>query len=154
MKKSSSTIHVRWVRSGIGFTRRQREMIRGLGLRHLGQVRELEDTPCVRGLLSAVRHLVEVVKPPARSAWKSIPEYRIVSIPPVASPASVAATESAARPVAHTAQEEVPVSLSPGVPERTEAAGQASPSLEEETKPANLDSAEQEAPVDSPESKE
>ena len=33
-----------------------------LGLKKLGQVREYNDSPQVRGMVNAVRHLVEVIK--------------------------------------------------------------------------------------------
>ena len=55
-------VKVRWVRSGIGFDRKQRATLRGLGLRRLNQIVELEDTPPVRGMINAVNHLVVVVE--------------------------------------------------------------------------------------------
>jgi large subunit ribosomal protein L30 len=53
-------IAIRWVRSQIGFDRRQRATLRGLGLKRLNQRVELEDTPSVRGMIDKVRHLVVV----------------------------------------------------------------------------------------------
>jgi large subunit ribosomal protein L30 len=53
---------VKQVRSAIGFNRRQRATLRGLGLRRLHQVVELEDTPAVRGMIGKVHHLVVVVE--------------------------------------------------------------------------------------------
>lgn len=53
-------IRVRWVRSAIGCDRRQRAVLRGLGLRRLNQSVELEDTPSIRGMIAAVTHLVRV----------------------------------------------------------------------------------------------
>ena len=73
-----SKIHIEWKRSGIGFTRRQRASIRGLGLRRLHHVVEREDTPQVRGLVAAVPHLVAVVEgPPKPAPWAALPEYTI-----------------------------------------------------------------------------
>ncbi len=57
---SQSRIRVKWVRSAITFDRRQRATLRGLGLRRLRHVVELEDTPAVRGMVEKVKHLVEV----------------------------------------------------------------------------------------------
>ncbi len=57
---AENRIRVRWVRSAIGFDRRQRATLRGLGLRRLRHVVELEDTPAVRGMVEKVKHLVEV----------------------------------------------------------------------------------------------
>ena len=51
---------VRWVKSQIGYDRRQRATLRGLGFKRLNQTVELEDTPAVRGMIRAVRHLVVV----------------------------------------------------------------------------------------------
>ena len=48
------------VKSPIGYDRRQRTYLRGLGLRKLNQVVELVDVPGVRGLVDKVRHLVRV----------------------------------------------------------------------------------------------
>jgi len=53
-------IRVRWVRSAIGYDRRQRATLRGLGLKRLQQVVELKDTPAIRGMIDKVQHLVVV----------------------------------------------------------------------------------------------
>jgi large subunit ribosomal protein L30 len=57
---AESRVKIRWVRSAIGFDRRQRATIRGLGLRRLQHSVELEDTPAVRGMIKKVAHLVVV----------------------------------------------------------------------------------------------
>ena len=53
-------LHVRQVRSGVGFTEDQRQTLRGLRLGKPGSKAELEDTPAVRGMIYKVRHLVAV----------------------------------------------------------------------------------------------
>ena len=53
-------IRITWVKSDIGYTQRQKDTIRGLGLRRLGQAVEKPATPAVLGMVSAVRHLVRV----------------------------------------------------------------------------------------------
>jgi large subunit ribosomal protein L30 len=53
-------IALRWKKSQIGYDRRQRATLRGLGLKRVGQRVELEDTPSVRGMIRKVRHLVIV----------------------------------------------------------------------------------------------
>ena len=53
-------IAVRWMKSQIGYDRRQRATLRGLGLKRMGQRVEVEDTPAVRGMIRKVRHLVVV----------------------------------------------------------------------------------------------
>jgi len=47
-------------KSGIGFDRKQKLVIKGLGLRRLHHTVELPDTPATRGMILKVRHLVEV----------------------------------------------------------------------------------------------
>ena len=47
-------------RSAVTRTERQQETIKGLGLRHIGGSRILENTPAVRGMVKKVLHLVEV----------------------------------------------------------------------------------------------
>jgi large subunit ribosomal protein L30 len=51
---------VRQARSGIGREKNQRDTLRTLGLKRIGDVAVLEDRPEVRGMLHAVRHLVAV----------------------------------------------------------------------------------------------
>lgn len=53
-------IKVTQIRSGIGFAKKQRETLKGLGLRKMHQTRELEDTPAVRGMVKKISHLVKV----------------------------------------------------------------------------------------------
>ena len=47
-------------RSRNGANSKQLDTLRSLGLRRIGHTVELRDTPQVRGMLHAVRHLVEV----------------------------------------------------------------------------------------------
>ena len=48
------------VKSAIGFDRKQKQVVEGLGLRRLNHTVELPDTPATRGMILKVRHLVEV----------------------------------------------------------------------------------------------
>jgi len=54
----SGQIKVKQIKSGIGFPLKQRETLKGLGLKKMHQERILEDTPAVRGMVSKIRHLV------------------------------------------------------------------------------------------------
>jgi large subunit ribosomal protein L30 len=47
-------------RSRNGSDKRQLDTLRSLGLRRIGHTVELEDCPQARGMVHAVRHLVEV----------------------------------------------------------------------------------------------
>ena len=58
---AKSTIKVVQIRSAIGREGSQRKTLIGLGLNKIGRVRELEDTPAVRGMINKVDHLVEVI---------------------------------------------------------------------------------------------
>ena len=57
---SEAKIRVTQVKSAIGYDRRQRATLRGLGLRRLHHTVTLEDTPAVRGMIRKVLHLVRV----------------------------------------------------------------------------------------------
>ena len=55
------TVKVKLVRSVIGTKQSHRDTVRGLGLRRLNSVAELEDTPAVRGMINKVSYLVQVL---------------------------------------------------------------------------------------------
>ncbi len=57
IKKS---IKVKLIRSTIGSPPKVRATVKGLGLTKLNKVVSLEDTPCVRGMINKVIHMVEV----------------------------------------------------------------------------------------------
>ena len=52
------TVKVKLVRSVAGTHVSHRATVRGLGLRKLNSVSELEDTPAVRGMITKVAYLV------------------------------------------------------------------------------------------------
>jgi len=96
MVESSNVIRIKWVRSGIGFPRRQKGWVRSLGLKELNQVVERPDTPQIRGLVARAGHLVEVVEGPLARASRATPEY------------SVQPPEVAATPPTHRAEQAGP----------------------------------------------
>ncbi len=57
---SDTTLKVKQSKSKNGSDQRQRDTLRSIGLRHIGQTVEVKDTPQMRGMLHKVRHLVEV----------------------------------------------------------------------------------------------
>ncbi|HUE38595.1 MAG TPA: 50S ribosomal protein L30 [Candidatus Binatia bacterium] len=59
-QEPTARLRIRLKGSEIGCTERQRQTIRGLGLRRIGDARELEKTPAVLGMIEKVAHLVEV----------------------------------------------------------------------------------------------
>jgi large subunit ribosomal protein L30 len=58
----SARLRVKWVRSQIACNERQRATLRGLGLRRMQQVVEIQDSPAVRGMIDKVKHLVAIVE--------------------------------------------------------------------------------------------
>jgi large subunit ribosomal protein L30 len=58
----AGTVKVKQVGSVIGCTDGQRATVRGLGLRRMHHVVELQDTPMVRGMIKKIPHLVAVVE--------------------------------------------------------------------------------------------
>lgn len=61
MVKENKTLKVQLVRSPIGSKESHRATVRGLGLRRLNSVRELEDTPAIRGMINKVDYLVKLL---------------------------------------------------------------------------------------------
>ncbi len=61
-ESSGKRIRLKQVKSEIGYNRRQRATLRGLGIRRLHKVVEVEDTPSVRGMINKVSHLVTVLE--------------------------------------------------------------------------------------------
>jgi large subunit ribosomal protein L30 len=57
---TTTTLTVTQRRSGNGSDRRQLDTLRSLGLRRIGHAVQVRDCPQARGMLHAVRHLVEV----------------------------------------------------------------------------------------------
>lgn len=57
---SGKTVKVTQIGSPIGRQQYQLQTLIGLGLNKMHRSRVLEDTPCVRGMIEAVKHLVKV----------------------------------------------------------------------------------------------
>ena len=55
-----ANLHVRQVRSPIGRKKNQRETLRSLGLKRIGDVVIKEDRPEIRGMIETIPHLVDV----------------------------------------------------------------------------------------------
>ena len=52
---------VQLVRSPIGCKESHRATVRGLGLRKMNSVSEIEDTPATRGMINKIAYLVKVL---------------------------------------------------------------------------------------------
>lgn len=60
MDNNDKIVKVIWVKSAIGYSQKQKDTVRALGFRRLGQTIEQKDTPVLRGMISKVSHLVRV----------------------------------------------------------------------------------------------
>lgn len=60
MTNHEKTIKVTLVRSTTGRLRSHRACVKGLGLRRIGHVVQVEDTPAVRGMINRVNYLLKV----------------------------------------------------------------------------------------------
>ena len=64
-KKNSgrpTKIKIQYYRSAIGFNVHQKLVVKGLGFGKLNSIRELSDTPAIRGMVAKVPHLVRIVE--------------------------------------------------------------------------------------------
>ena len=57
---SNKTITVKLKKSTITCTENQKATVKGLGLKKTGSEKILENTPCVRGMIKKVIHLLEI----------------------------------------------------------------------------------------------
>lgn len=60
MSENTKMLKVTWVKSTIGYNKKQAKMIEALGFKKLGHTRLLPDNASIRGSLFHVRHLVKV----------------------------------------------------------------------------------------------
>ena len=59
-KTQKMPLKIKLVKSGIGCSTRQKQVIRGLGFKRLNQTVARPDTPAIRGMIFKIRHLLEV----------------------------------------------------------------------------------------------
>ena len=57
----ANKIKIKLVRSPIGGSKRQRLTVKGLGLKKLNHVVEINDTPALRGMVQKIPHLVQII---------------------------------------------------------------------------------------------
>jgi large subunit ribosomal protein L30 len=58
----AKTIVVKQIGSPIRRPAKQRQTLIGLGLNKMHRTRELEDTPSVRGMISKIPHMVQIIE--------------------------------------------------------------------------------------------
>ncbi|HEX5000436.1 MAG TPA: 50S ribosomal protein L30 [Terriglobia bacterium] len=59
---SGGRIRIQYYRSAIGFSKGQKAVVKGLGFGKLNSVREVVDTPAVRGMVAKTPHLLRIVE--------------------------------------------------------------------------------------------
>lgn len=114
--KTAKTIRIKWVRSGIGFPRRQKTWVQSLGLTELNQVVERPDTPQIRGLVARAHHLVEILGETAGRVSAPQPEYTV--LPPEVAPIQEAVSVEGQAEQAAAAVEPTPSTTTHQVPEQ------------------------------------
>ncbi|GIU82113.1 MAG: 50S ribosomal protein L30 [Acidobacteria bacterium] len=61
-KQGEKTIKIHYYRSSIGYSHKQKQMVRSLGFTRLNQIVERPDTPAIRGIVNKVPHLLRIVE--------------------------------------------------------------------------------------------
>jgi large subunit ribosomal protein L30 len=61
-KAGAAKIRIQYYRSTIACPEKQKQIVRGLGLRKLNQIVERPDTPSMRGAVSKAPHLLRIVE--------------------------------------------------------------------------------------------
>jgi large subunit ribosomal protein L30 len=59
-KSKPKTLRITLVKSPIGYTKRQKDTVRALGLRRMNHTVEHEDSPAVRGMVAKISHLLRI----------------------------------------------------------------------------------------------
>jgi len=61
-ENTNGTITIQYYRSSIGYSKKQKEIVRSLGITKLNQSVTRPDTPATRGVVAKVPHLLRIVE--------------------------------------------------------------------------------------------
>ena len=61
VEDKSGKITIQYYRSSIGYAKKQKEIVRSLGITKLNQTVSRPDSPAVRGIVAKVPHLLRIV---------------------------------------------------------------------------------------------
>jgi large subunit ribosomal protein L30 len=61
-QNSGGKIKIQYYRSSIGYSKKQKEVVKSLGITKLNQTVERPDTPAMRGIVAKVPHLLRIVE--------------------------------------------------------------------------------------------
>lgn len=59
---NGGTIKIQYYRSSIGYSQKQKDIVRNLGITKLNQVVTRADSPAMRGIVAKVPHLLRIVE--------------------------------------------------------------------------------------------
>jgi len=60
-EKNDKKLKIQLIKSPFGFQKDQIGTVRALGLRKISQIREVNDTPVIRGMIFKIKHLLKVL---------------------------------------------------------------------------------------------
>jgi large subunit ribosomal protein L30 len=61
-KSSGATIKIQYYKSMIGYSKKQKAMVKGLGFTKLNQIKEKPDNPAMRGVVNKIPHMLRIVE--------------------------------------------------------------------------------------------
>jgi large subunit ribosomal protein L30 len=61
-QQGSGTIKIQYYRSSIGYAKKQKDVVKSLGITKLNQTVTRPDTPSTRGIVAKVPHLLRIVE--------------------------------------------------------------------------------------------
>jgi large subunit ribosomal protein L30 len=61
-EETSGNITIQYYRSSIGFSKKQKDVVKALGITKLNQKVSRPDTPSMRGIVAKVPHLLRIVE--------------------------------------------------------------------------------------------
>ena len=61
-KNNGGTIKIQYYRSMIGYSGKQKKMVKSLGITKLNQTIERGDSPAIRGVVAKIPHLLRIVE--------------------------------------------------------------------------------------------
>ena len=61
-ENKGGTVTIQYYRSSIGYAKRQKEIVRSLGITKLNQTVSRPDSPATRGIVAKVPHLLRIVE--------------------------------------------------------------------------------------------
>jgi large subunit ribosomal protein L30 len=59
---TGGTIKIQYYRSSIGYSSKQKTIVKSLGLTKLNQVVERPDSPAMRGVVNKIPHLIRIIE--------------------------------------------------------------------------------------------